>query len=159
MSIGLAVVIVVAAVAVGAGIWAAVTFTVRQALHANGAAAAVAAPASTRTGAVPAAPAPDRHAELVRLEERLLTREETLETRASELTEREKRVAAREIELERLRDERIRALEGVAGMASSQAKAALLADLEDPSPLRDPQREREALLGRLRPVVASHTAR
>jgi hypothetical protein len=37
--------------------------------------------------------------------------------------------------------------------------AALEQYLEDPSPLRDPQREREALLGRLRPVVASRTAR
>src|SRR5687768_5913656 len=120
MSIGLAVVIVVAAVLVGAAIWLAVTFTVRQALHANGGAAAVAAPGPARAAA--AAPAlqeevPDRRAELVRLEERLLTREEKLESRATELTEREKQVAAREIELERLRDERIRALEGVAGMA------------------------------------------
>jgi ribonuclease Y len=134
MSIGLAVVIVLAAIAVGAGIWAAVTFTVRQALHANGGSAAVAAPTQTRRGGAVApavAEAPDRRAELVRLEERLLTREETLEARAREMIEREKRVAEREIELDRLRDERIRALEGVAGMAASQAKAALLADLED----------------------------
>jgi ribonucrease Y len=122
------------AIAVVAGIWAAVTYTVRQALHTNGGGAAIAAPAAalgSRATAPAAAEAPDRRAELVRLEERLLSREESLEARARELLDREKRVAEREIELTRLRDERIRALEGVAGMAASQAKAALLADLED----------------------------
>jgi ribonucrease Y len=134
MSIGLAVVIVLVAIAVVAGIWAAVTYTVRQALHTNGGGAAIAAPAAalgSRATAPAAAEAPDRRAELVRLEERLLSREESLEARARELLDREKRVAEREIELTRLRDERIRALEGVAGMAASQAKAALLGDLED----------------------------
>jgi ribonuclease Y len=134
MSIGLAVVIVVAAIAVGAGIWLAVTFTVRQALHANGAGVSTTVAGPVRKTA-PAAPEPaeggERRLELVRLEERLVQREEKLDARLSEIIEREKHLAEREIELERLRDERIRALEGVAGMAASQAKAALLADLED----------------------------
>ena len=42
--------VVLAAVAVGAGLWAAVTFTVRQALPANGSGATVAAPAPARGG-------------------------------------------------------------------------------------------------------------
>src|SRR4051812_16932372 len=138
MSIGLVVVIVLAAIAVGAAIWFAVTFTVRQALTANGGAPGAAVTGTARTRGAAAAPVatvavavPDRRDDLVRLEERLLTREEKLETRATELSERERRVAEREGELDSLREQRIRALEGVSGMAASQAKAALLADLED----------------------------
>ena len=48
MSIGLVVVIVLAAIAVGAGIWFAVTFTVRQALTANGGSTGTAVAGTTR---------------------------------------------------------------------------------------------------------------
>jgi ribonucrease Y len=66
-----------------------------------------------------------------RLEERLLAREEALEQRQTEVSERERRMAAREQEIDGVRDKTVRALERASGLSASQAKALLLQELED----------------------------
>ncbi len=50
---------------------------------------------------------------------------------STELAERDRQITERESAVEALRDERIRALESVAGLGVSQAKTMLLKDLED----------------------------
>jgi ribonucrease Y len=64
-------------------------------------------------------------------EERLTAREETLEKRQIEVAERERRMAARESEIDQVRDKTVRALERASGMSASQAKAMLMQELED----------------------------
>ena len=145
MDIGTAVIILVAIVALGGAVYAAVTLTVRRLIAAggaphgaaaaspdagHGAAAAAAAPAAAAAAAATEAAA-ERRTELVRLEERLIAREDKLDARAAELAEREKRLAEREGSLDQLREERIRALEAASGMSAGQAKSMLLKDLED----------------------------
>jgi ribonuclease Y len=95
-------------------------------------------PAPTATGKAPATrnePIQDdlreRRAEVVRLEESLLTKEEALESRLGGLAEREKRLSAREKDIEHVRDRHVRELERVAGMSASQAKQLLLKELTD----------------------------
>jgi ribonuclease Y len=73
----------------------------------------------------------ERRAEIVRLEEQLLTKEEALESRLNGLAEREKRLQAREEEIGHVRDRHVRELERVAGMSASQAKQLLLKELTD----------------------------
>ena len=73
----------------------------------------------------------DQRADLARIEERLIAREEKLDVRLRESADRERQIAEREAAVEALRDERIRALESVSGLAASQAKTMLLKDLED----------------------------
>jgi ribonucrease Y len=73
----------------------------------------------------------ERRAEVVRLEEQLLTKEEALESRLNGLTERERRLSAREEEIEQVRDRHVRELERVSGMSASQAKQILLKELTD----------------------------
>jgi ribonuclease Y len=73
----------------------------------------------------------ERRAEIVRLEEQLLTKEEALESRLNSLAEREKRLQAREEEIGDVRDRHVRELERVAGMSASQAKQLLLKELTD----------------------------
>jgi ribonuclease Y len=73
----------------------------------------------------------ERRAEIVRLEERLLTKEEALDKRIAELEERERRLQAREAEIEKVRGRQVRELERVSGMSASQAKHVLLKELED----------------------------
>lgn len=107
MSIGVAVVILLAAIVLAGGIWGAVALMTRRL------AAAGIAPQGLRAAPTPvaAAGAPaqagalvdgqaDQRAELVRLEERLLAREEKLETRTGELGERERLLAERMAALE-----------------------------------------------------------
>jgi ribonucrease Y len=66
-----------------------------------------------------------------RADERLHAREQALEHRAAEIAERESRMAAREREIDAVREKAVRALERASGMSASQAKAALLKELED----------------------------
>jgi ribonuclease Y len=80
----------------------------------------------------------ERRAELARLEERLLTREETFEATRAESARREEALAKREAELEQIREELAsrrhdheRALERASGMSAGQAKQLLLKELED----------------------------
>jgi ribonuclease Y len=97
-----------------------------------------AAPAQTAKGkalATRAEPVRDdlneRRAEVVRLEESLLTKEEALESRLNGLAERERRLSAREAEIGEVRERHVRELERVAGMSASQAKQLLLKELAD----------------------------
>jgi ribonuclease Y len=121
MSYGVAVVILAGAGLLAAAILGGATILVRR-LGPN---AAAPDPSSNGHGT------PDQRAELARAEERLIAREDKLELRAGELAERELRLREREDGIEALRDERIRALEGIAGLGVSQAKTMLLKDLED----------------------------
>jgi ribonuclease Y len=113
-----------------------------------------------RTGSVaqPAAPAPagvasgvvvadreviddelrERRAELARIEERALSKQETLEAKLAELARREQSLEDRTRELERVRatvDERkrehLRELERVSHLSAAQAKQVLLREVED----------------------------
>jgi len=126
MSIGVAVVILTGAGVLAAAILGGVAILVRRI-----------GPGQIATGQAPAdpsangAPTPQQRADLVRAEERLVAREEKLDVRSVELTERERQLGECESALEMLRDERIRALEAVAGMRVSQARTLLLKDLED----------------------------
>jgi ribonuclease Y len=123
MSYGVAVVILVGAGLLAAAILGGVLILVRRLGPAP--AAAPADPATNGAGT------PEQRAELARVEERLIAREEKLDLRANELAERERRLMEKEGAIEQLRDERIRALEGIAGLGVSQAKSMLLKDLED----------------------------
>ncbi len=129
MSYGVAVVILAGAGLLALAILAAVTILVRRLGPASA--------SPTGTAILPAvatsngASGPQQRVDLARAEERLIAREEKLELRAGELAERERTVSEREGAVESLRDERIRALEGIAGLGVSQAKTMLLKDLED----------------------------
>jgi ribonuclease Y len=123
MSYGVAVVILAGAALLAAGILGGVTILLRR----LGPGATVAAPDPSSNGHG----TPEQRAELARAEERLLAREDKLELRVNELAEREHLLREREESVEALRDERIRALEGIAGLGVSQAKTMLLKDLED----------------------------
>jgi ribonucrease Y len=79
----------------------------------------------------------ERRAEIGRIEERILQREESLERRLGEVDSRERSLNDRELtlqrsteELECAGEEHLRALEGVAGMSRAQAKHALSHELE-----------------------------
>jgi ribonucrease Y len=79
----------------------------------------------------------ERRAEIGRLEERILQREESLERRLGEVDSRERGLNERQLGLERQGDEltrageeHLRALERVAGMSRGQAKHALVHELE-----------------------------
>ena len=87
----------------------------------------------------PPAPGPDlaesdlkeRRAEVVRLEELLLAKEQALDGRLDSVADREKRLHAREEEIAKVREHHVRELERVAGMSASQAKQLLLKELTD----------------------------
>jgi ribonuclease Y len=79
----------------------------------------------------------ERRAELVRLEERALQRQESLETRLEELARRDRSLVDRERNLERLKNElreakqqHLRELERIARLTQSQAKQILLKEVE-----------------------------
>ncbi len=127
MSFGTAVVILVAAIVLAAGMVGGVLLLARR-LVANGVAAA---PAAAAPDPAAVAAEQEQRTDLARVEERLIAREDKLELRAREMADRERQIAEREAAVEALRDERIRALESIAGLAASQAKAMLLKDLED----------------------------
>jgi len=100
-----------------------------------GAAPLAAVPSDAVAPPAPLAPAPDelreRRAELVRLEERLMSKEQALESRLGEVSQRERSLGAVEQEAKGARDQRVRELERVAGLSTSQAKQLLLRELED----------------------------
>ncbi len=124
--------IVIAAVVLAAGLLGASVLYTRARPHA-------AAP----TGPAPAAPRDDagleaRRAEVVRLEERMLSREESVERGRDDLARREEALGAREQELAALRSElerhdgeRRAELERLAGLSAAQAKQVLLKEVED----------------------------
>jgi ribonucrease Y len=80
----------------------------------------------------------ERRAETVRLEERVLQREESLEAKLDELSRREQALADRERNAELLKNElresrqaHIRELERIAALTQAQAKQILLREIED----------------------------
>ncbi len=129
MDFGVAVVILVAAVVLAAGIVGGVLLLARR-LTAAGV-APVATPGPSAEHVATAAAQGEERADLARVEERLIAREDKLGIRAREMADRERQIAEREAAVEALRDERIRALESLSGLAASQAKTMLLKDLED----------------------------
>jgi ribonuclease Y len=79
-----------------------------------------------------------RREDIARTEERLQTREETLDVTRAEVARREQRLAEREAELDQQREllaanrqERERELERLSGLTAAQAKQALLKEVED----------------------------
>ncbi len=149
MSIAVAAVVLVAAVVVAGAVIGAVVLLARRLPSPSPTTVATGAPSRRVPTAVPvAAGAPavaltadvgtaaepgaaNGRTELVRREERLMAGEDKLDVRADELVERERLLGEREAGVTALRQERIRALEGVSGMSAAQARSALLADLED----------------------------
>src|SRR5215207_1549505 len=128
--------IVIAAVVLAAGLVAGASLLSRRAP----------ALAGTRTGAKvrPAAPAEpvasgastdadlkERRTEMVRLEERLLSKEAALDQQRATLTTREQALEEHTAEIQHLREHHVRELERVAGLSASQAKQILLTELED----------------------------
>jgi ribonuclease Y len=100
----------------------------------------------------PAAPAPapplardeveaellERRGEIVRIEERAISKEEAIDAKLADLSRRDQRLDDRDRELEHQRDlleqrkrEHLRELERVAGLSASQAKQVLLKEVED----------------------------
>ncbi len=105
-------------------------------------------PASAPVPAPAPAPAPDRaafddelrerRAEIARIEERLLSKEEALDARLADLARRERSLEDRARELEREREnleerkrEHLRELERIAHLSASQAKQVLLREVEE----------------------------
>ena len=127
MDIGVAVVILVAAALLAAGLVAAAVLLTRR----GGEGGAPGRRPPMAGGDHGAGATVERQAEVVRLEERLHAREDRIELRVGELEERERMLDEREASLEKLREERILALESVSGLSPGQAKQMLLKDLED----------------------------
>jgi ribonucrease Y len=80
----------------------------------------------------------NRRAELVKIEERVIAKEEQLQTRLDELARRDQSILDREThakqmqeELKTLRDQQLAELERVAGLTAQQARDALLTKVED----------------------------
>jgi ribonuclease Y len=94
---------------------------------------------SSATAAVPERPAPRgdeeaalaRRAEMGRLEERLLGREQALDARATELDAREAALQQNLADVRQAHEGYVRALERTSGLSASQAKHILLKELED----------------------------
>ncbi|HEX8103334.1 MAG TPA: ribonuclease Y [Solirubrobacteraceae bacterium] len=99
-----------------------------QATAAAPAAPAAAAPAPPAPA--PSAPKPPS-AEIVRIEQRLLQREESLDGKREELARRERELEERAAEIADVRERHVRELERVAGLSAGQAKAILLKELGD----------------------------
>jgi ribonuclease Y len=82
-------------------------------------------------GEADAADLKERRTEMVRLEERLLSKEETLDSRLAGLAEREQELLVSTEENAGAKERHIRELERVSGLSASQAKQILLHELED----------------------------
>ena len=123
--------IVIAAVVVALGLAAGLVIAAGVlAKRAPGVATATAATAPVKR-APDARKATAERTEDGRADERLHAREEALEQRQADIAQREQRMAAREQEIDEVRDKAVRALERASGMSASQAKAMLLQELED----------------------------
>ncbi len=80
----------------------------------------------------------ERRGEIVRIEERVISKEEAIDAKLAELSRRDQRLDDRERELDHQRElleerkrEHLRELERVAGLSASQAKQVLLKEVED----------------------------
>jgi ribonucrease Y len=126
--------IVIAAALLAAGLVAAAFLYSRSA----GRATAAAAPAAPLQRDEVERELLERRAEIARIEERVISKEEAIDVKLAELGKRERTLADRERELGRqaeVLDERkrehVRELERVAGLSASQAKQILLKEVED----------------------------
>jgi len=134
MEIGVAVVILAAAIVLAVGLVGAAMLMTRRTAVAGVGSLRSPALASTVAGATTSANGPEsveERTELARIEERLIAREEKLDNRLEELAERERQLGEREAALEALREERVRALETSSGLSASAARQMLLKDVED----------------------------
>ena len=123
--------IVIAAVVVALGLAAGLVIAAGVlAKRAPGVATATAATAPVKR-APDARKATAERTEAGRADERLHAREEALEHRQADVAQREQQMAAREGEIDEVRNKAVRALERASGMSASQAKAMLLKELED----------------------------
>jgi ribonuclease Y len=129
--------IVIAAVVLAAGLVAGASLLSRRApalasSRTDGKGAPAATPAEpSKSGAGPETDLKERRTEMVRLEERLLSKEAALDQQRAALTLQEEAVQQKQAELAELRDRHVRELERVAGLSASQAKQILLRELED----------------------------
>ena len=80
----------------------------------------------------------ERRGEIVRIEERVISKEEAIDAKLAELSRRDQRLDDRDRELDHQRElleerkrEHLRELERVAGLSASQAKQVLLKEVED----------------------------
>jgi ribonuclease Y len=80
----------------------------------------------------------ERRGEIVRIEERVISKEEAIDAKLADLSRRDQRLDDRERELDHQREhledrkrEHLRELERVAGLSASQAKQVLLKEVED----------------------------
>ncbi|MDX6699658.1 MAG: ribonucrease [Solirubrobacteraceae bacterium] len=137
-------IVIAAALLAGGLIVAALVFRPRPTAVATGAGTpAVPAPAT-----VPDAPRPsrgdlehellERRAEIARIEERAISKEEAIDVKLAELAKRDRSLQDRARELDHQRDileqrkrEHVRELERLAGLSASQAKQILLKEVED----------------------------
>jgi len=88
---------------------------------------------ATEAAPAPASPAADdgHRSEVVRLEERLLHREESLDAKLAEIAAREQGLEVRATEIDEVREQHVRELERVSGLSASQAKTILLKEVDD----------------------------
>ena len=139
--------IVIAAALLALGLVAAAILMRRSApAAARGPSAAAPAPVAPAATVAPVAPDRDavevelreRRAEIARIEERTLSKEESLDAKLGELARREQTLQDRSRELERERQgleerkrEHVRELERIAHLSASQAKQVLLKEVEE----------------------------
>jgi ribonuclease Y len=121
---------VVVALGLAAGLVGAAMLLAKRAPGVVGGASRAPAPKPVKT-ARDADDAIARSAEIGRQEERLVGREEALDTRIGHLDRREQRLAVKEAEVARQREVLVRELERASGMSASQAKHHLLKELEE----------------------------
>jgi ribonuclease Y len=134
MSIVIAAVVV--AVGLAAGLVAAAQLLAKRAPGVAvgggpGADGAVTAPRRVSQGENGGDEAMERQAAIGRLEQRLETRESDLARQTAALEQEQARLAARELELDAVREQTVRKLELASGLSASQAKHLLLKELED----------------------------
>ena len=126
---------VVVALGLAAGLVLAASLLARRAPalvgHRRPGAPKPAAAAQGGRGEADAADLKERRTEMVRLEERLLSKEETLDSRLAGLAEREQELLVSTEENAGAKERHIRELERVSGLSASQAKQILLHELED----------------------------
>ncbi len=127
--------IVIAAVVLAAGLVAGASLLSRRApalagSRTSGKATAAAAPAPVAAAGTDT-DLKERRTEMVRLEERLLSKEAALDQQRASLATREATVEQQQAEIADLREHHVRELERAAGLSASQAKQILLRELED----------------------------
>jgi ribonucrease Y len=131
--------ILIAAVVLALGLVGAAALLTRRTPAMSGGAAAPARPevrheparAPVRAAPDPSPAEPEASTDVVRLEERLLHREESLDAKLDQIATREQALLDRAGDIEQARERHIRELERVAGLTASQAKAILLKELGD----------------------------